>query len=204
MPFPVTRVLDDFGRADEGPPPSAQWVTSLGDGLEVKGNNCGTDDAVTGGGGSWNTSFGANQECFTTITVVPPVGTSVNLRIRTVTAADRDSDHYEIDILAVAAANDVAQFWKRASGVWTQLGPDVDLGGNITAGEEYGIRGIGTNLEGFRTGVSLGTRSDSDVTGGGFIGVELADVLIRIDNFGGGSFTGFPFPTRPNPAILSR
>ena len=204
MPFPVTRVLDDFQRTDEGPPPSASWVDSYGGGIEVKTNECGTDDAINGGGGSWNTSFGVNQECFLTIVVPPGVDSIINLRIRTALATDRDSDHYEIDILPVAVANDVAQFWKRVSAVWTQMGADVDLGGEITAGEQYGIRGIGSNLEGFRDGVSLGTRTDSDVTSAGFIGVEVADILLRFDNFGGGQLAGLPFCHRPNQAVLAR
>lgn len=67
-PGPITLVLDDFNRPDEGPPPSANWVPFSYGGaaqqLLVRSNTC----ACTGGAGDvWAEPFEGDQEVFATL-----------------------------------------------------------------------------------------------------------------------------------------
>ena len=51
MAFPTTGLLDDFNRADEGPPPSASWSISYGGPhgeLKVSSNQCVVSDLTAG------------------------------------------------------------------------------------------------------------------------------------------------------------
>lgn len=184
--FPSAAILDNFNRANEGPPPSASWVNSLSQGLKVLNNTAVPD--TSGDGSSWNTSFAANQEAFLDLaTQVPGNGDSINLGVRLQTASDYLSDHYEVNARP-AAGNDQYQVWKRAGGSWTQLGADIDLGGEVSTGDQIGIEANGTTITLYLNGASQGTRTDSSVSGTGYLTVAVeAPSGEAIDDFGGGA-----------------
>lgn len=202
MGHQITRLLDDFNRADEGPPPSASWVASLNGGLQVVSNECAAvigDEAA-----SWNTLYLADQEFFVTISVPPPTGQYVVVYARLVTATDWNSNQYQIDMIATGGASDTVQFWKRFSGVWTQLGSDISLSPNIAIGDQVGIRLVGTDISAHYNEDNIGSRTDSDITGAGYGGLYISETTARLDDFGGGAFTSLPKRQQPNPAIISR
>jgi len=185
MAFPVTGILDPFTRADTGPPPSGSWTTSTGTGHKVVSNTCAPD---TGGSGSvWSAAqFAATQEVYATISTMVPAGQTFTLVVRQVTAANYLSNHYEIACVP-AAGNGVIQVWKRVGGVWTQLGADINTGADWANGDVFGLRAVGNVLEVYRNGTLLATRTDTDISGGGYIGLWNGEVTCRWDNFGGGS-----------------
>jgi hypothetical protein len=180
MAFPTTGLLDQFNRANEGPPPSASWVNSKAVGLKVASNEC-AGDIAAGSASSWNTSFGANQECYAKVTVTTP--TNMTLYARLATATDYNSNHYEI----VFASTTTLQFWKRVSGVWTQMGANETI--SHSSGDQWGIEVNGTTITTYKNGVSQASRTDSDVAGAGFIGLAapLSDPAVTFDDFGGGA-----------------
>ena len=84
LAFPATGILDNFNRANEGPPPSASWTTdndSLPNGLQVISNQCGSP-AAQGMGAIWNTSFADNQDAYCTLKVLPTSAQSLELILR--------------------------------------------------------------------------------------------------------------------------
>jgi hypothetical protein len=72
MTFPTTPILDDFNRANEGPPPSANWSAyhaswGFGDGLEVVSNQC-KGNSYNLCGDWWSVeTFGSDCEVYVTI-----------------------------------------------------------------------------------------------------------------------------------------
>ena len=84
--FPYTGILDNFNRADEGPPPSSSWTNNIdsfvaGEGLRVLSNQL-TKKATGSSTQSsyWNTIFTADQEVYCKITIA---GLSLYVRIST-------------------------------------------------------------------------------------------------------------------------
>lgn len=187
--FPATPVLDDFDRADEGPPPSASWVSAgLDGGLQVISNTCGTTGTITSGyTSSWNTSFGADSEAHCQWAVIPGAnGNGMSLLCRLQTSTDYNSDHYE-NYFVQTAGNDDVQVFKIVSSVLTQLGADIDVGGVYAAGDQLGIRCLASDIEVWYKGVRIDTRTDTDIAAGGFINAYVDNAVMRIDNFGGGT-----------------
>lgn len=202
MAFPVTKILDNFNRADEGPPPSSSWTNTELGGIAVIGNLVGSPagDAQS----NWNTSFDARQECFATLKAVPPNGQGISQIVRNVSVSLNATNHYEVFWVSQAAANDVAQIYKY-NGSYVQLGADVSLGGEMAVDDVLGIRVVGTTIEVFRNGVSIASRTDGDVTGAGFLGLYFSEESARMDDFGGGSLRGPPFmEPRVRRGVLQR
>lgn len=188
MPFPITSVLDNFNRANEGPQPSASWVASTGTGLKVVNNVCVPDVTTLDQSSTWNTQFPADQEVFLTIAAVPADGTNLGMVLRLQTATNSASDHYEVNALGVAGANnDVLTVYRRLSGVNTQLGTDIALGVDFAIGNTFGMRINGTELRVYFNGAEVATRTDSEIPGSGYIaaGIE-ANSGAQLDDFGGG------------------
>ncbi len=203
MAFPATPLLDTFNRSDEGPPPSASWVTNFSSGNEVFSNECRADGVD--GGSSWNTQFQPAQEVWGTLAAVPADGGGATTLIRLQDPADFLSDHYETTYVKNAGAtNDIIVVYKAVLGVFTQLGSDIALGADLAAGDHLGTRAVESTLDIYLNNTAVAQRLDSDVTTAGYIGIYQGDTTSRLDNFGGGNFVGPPFQTRPNPTVLAR
>jgi hypothetical protein len=70
IPFPLTGILDDFNRGNEGPPPSANWDI-VQHGHVVLNQQCiGVDDSDDNLS-AWNTSFNTPIEAYLTISSNP-------------------------------------------------------------------------------------------------------------------------------------
>ncbi|HET7375534.1 MAG TPA: hypothetical protein VFK30_02435, partial [Anaerolineae bacterium] len=148
--------MDNFNRSNEGPPPSASWVISRANGLQTIDNECARWIQGAGDASSWNTQFGADQECFATLNTTAQ-GTVLYCRLQT--ATNYQSDQYQITFI-----DDMTlQFWKRFSSAWTQLGADVSI--TYSDGDVWGIQVIGDTITAFRNGSEVAYRVDSDVAG---------------------------------------
>lgn len=191
MAFPTTSILDNFNRADEGPPATG-WTTSNGSGCDIVSNQL--QAASADGAANWSTLFGADQEAFVDIVTEPADTKSINLIVRQATASNYGSTHYEADFTKKTGANDECEIWKY-DGSWAQLGATIDLGGEFTTGDQIGLSVNGTTVEIWINGVSKGSRTDSSVTGSGYCGLLIEEDNLPVDDFGGGAIVvgGGPF-----------
>lgn len=202
MAFPVTRILDDFNRADEGPPMTG-WVTANAPGHKVLSNQMAPHGS--GAVSSWNTQYPARQEMFLTYAVVPPTGDGTGLIVRLEDPADFFSDSYAVYTFTQAGAgNDFVQFWKAVAGVSTQLGADVALPSDMVNGDQYGLRAVGNTLSFFQNGSQVDTRTDSEITSAGYLAHYDGGNTARVDDFGGGPFRALPICHPTIPALLAR
>jgi hypothetical protein len=176
MAFPTSALLDNFNRANEGPPPSANWVTDVGyAGLIVASNAC-TRNAASSAG-AWNTSFVADQEIYADL--IDPTDCSLNIRL--VTANNLASNHYQLYFVDETTL----ELYKSVATVFTQLGADITV--THVDGDQWGIECIGTTIKVYQNGVEVASRTDSDVSGAGYIGASLRAAATIMDDFGGGA-----------------
>ena len=191
MAFPTTPILDNFNRADTGPPPSGNW-TSLVFAADTSGMSVASNQLATGvtvpSSAYWSASqYGPACEVYITITVEAISGaTRLFLRLANPGSVGA-TNGYAFTVSSVLSLliqrydNDVA----------TQLGATVS--GNVQAGDSVGLS-IGTsdlNMWYNQAGggwTNLTSRSDSTYTAAGYLGVrESVDLTARFDNFGGGT-----------------
>ncbi len=178
-------VLDDFDRADEGPPPSASWTyPGAFDGLKVVSNEC-APDGVLSGASTWDTSFGADQVVYATIPAIP-----LNWAV---TLFARHPDSAEIfakgSYFVYAVAGFIQLFVYHTDMSLHLLGTAAMV---WSAGDRVKLRCKGTTIKAYAD-VGAGwveklSVTDSSLTSGGYIGAYLAgNANTRIDDFGGGT-----------------
>lgn len=183
MAFPTTSVLDNFNRADAGPPPSASWTTdyyAFGlPGLKVSSNTCVPDAAFAA---SWwsASSFSANQEGFVTVSTFVNEA-EVAARIQVPGTAG-------IDCYSIYVNTTAWRLYRTDNQVST-----IIANGSVTFanGERLGIECNGTTITGYRyTGGawgSLGSTTDATYNTTGFIGIYFGSASSVADDFGGGA-----------------
>ena len=197
MAFPTTQILDNFNRANEGPPPSANWAGpwEQSSGLVVSGNQC-APSATGNKDAYWSAAtFGPNVEAFVTIATIPTTdGASIRLGVRIVEPGPGDNsttaDGYIAMWQFVAASTDSVRLFSLTNGATTELGTGVLL--DMADGDQLGLEAIGSTIKVYtKSGAGAWTerRSETDATysAAGYIGLQLiADAGIRCDDFGGG------------------
>jgi hypothetical protein len=183
--FPTTPILDDFNRADEGPPPSANWtgpMTAGGpNGLQVVSNQC--QRGAPYGGAWWNAStFGPDSEVYLTA---------------------RGSSDFYVYLRMTGALGTSAQTGYRAnwfgdevrirrvdSGSGTVIGGPYAVTGPVT-GNKFGLEAVGSTITAYvDTGsgwTAVGSVVDATYSTAGVIGVETDGTF---DDFGGGTAEG--------------
>lgn len=181
MAFPTTSVLDDFNRANTGPPPSSSWVTESGTGHEVVSNQCDPDTANSVS--RWNTSYAAAQEAYCTVIDVPASGKYVGVFIRLASAGGYGSSAGSVEINCFPSTIEV---WQFSGATWSQLG--ATIGYTLSANDVMGMDASGATVAIYQNGTSLGTRTTA-VTGSGYIGLIAGGTSSTpsVDNFGGGA-----------------
>lgn len=213
MGFPMTSVLDNFNRANTGPPPSSSWdypTTSLNVGLGLIVSSNLLKVSLTGGGDAdsyWKTVCGPDCEAYFTITTFPSGTQDVGINLRGLNPGAGGSggttfSGYEID---VAALNTTAtlKYFRADSNVYTQLG-STETPGNFVAGDKFGVQMIGSTVQAWRfhsgAWATYGaSRTDATYGGAGIIGAIIgANATTRLDDFGGGTLFFPPFDPRHN------
>ena len=183
MAFPTTSLLDDFDRANTGPPPSASWggpVLPGNSGAKVLSNQL-----VTAGGSGecyWLTSFGPDSECYITIGTL---GTGFGLYLRVNNPNTGTMTGYYADIYA-----NTIDVYRMDNAGYNQLGASIAT--TTSAGDTFGLEMIGATLTVYRkpsAGAwgSIGSRTDATYGAAGAVGVLLGSA--NLDNFGGGTVT---------------
>ena len=189
MAFPTTGILDNFNRANEGPPPSASW-TNVENGLEVNSNTCKGDANNLGNWSNWNVeTFGPDCECYITLTNQ----SAENLYAR-LTSVNTWDDGYSVTVFQ----NEV-QIYRLDDGGRTQLGATIAQ--TSVSGDKLGMEIIGSSVtayydDGGAGWGSIGVRSDGAYSNAGYLGVRVFDNDREFDDFGGGTIAAPPAGNR--------
>lgn len=195
MAFPTTSVLDDFNRANTGPPPSGSWTTdqyAFGlPGLKVSSNTCIPNSAFAAGWWSAS-SFAADQEAYITVaTWVDEI--EVHLRLQTPGTAGVDG--YILNIISSTNHWRIYRMTNQATTLLTS--------GAITmsSGDSIGFEAIGTSLTAYQkigagSWGTLGSTTDATYNTTGFIGLFANSASTVFDNFGGGAYIAPAATTR--------
>ena len=186
MAFGDTGILDDFNRADEGPPPSSNW-TDLQNGLRVMSNLVRGNTSGQPNWSNWNAStFGPDCEVFITLTdtITGNAGAAVLLRATTNVLATVDGYlmHYTDN-------GDLLQIYRIDNGSLTKLD---ETAFTLVAGDKIGGEAIGSTLKFYIDDGGAGwtlkvTSTDSTYGSAGFVGARLLDEFRDADDFGGGT-----------------
>jgi hypothetical protein len=185
--FPTTSVLDNFDRANTGPPPSASWTgdaSMAAAECKVISNTVAAN--ASNGFDYWNpTTYGPDSECFMDIPTKPGSGQYAAVYVR---FDPPGNNGYEVE-LDVAAGTDSVLIFRCDNTVFTQLGASISQ--EFTAGDSLGLEMIGSTLQAYRksgTWSALGTtRTDGTYTVAGNLALQFGDTTARGDNFGGGT-----------------
>lgn len=192
MAFPVTSVLDDFNRADGDP--GSNWSPEILNNylrLTIASNQL-TDNSTAFESNYWNASqFGPDCEVYCDIVAMPTNSFSLVARMQN---PDNDASvvWYE---LSIDPTN--SYLLKCSSGYASRAQLGANLGVAFSAGDKAGLEVSGSTITAYRyTGGSwsaIDSRTDSDVSGAGYVGIILwNDSTTTIDNFGGGSTSAAP------------
>lgn len=201
MSFPTTSVVDNFNRANEGPPPSASWkaVDDLWGGMKVVSNGCkaGTGNSINGAVLTTAASS-ADSEAYMTISTKPGTGSSagVLLRGKDMTGSGAVApDGYEIEWSDDDGNGTVETIavYRMDNGSFTKLGASISR--TCSNGYKLGASMAGSTIEVFTDEgagwTSRGTRTDSTYTAAGYYGIQFyegtASPTAVADDFGGGA-----------------
>lgn len=182
--FPTTPILDNFNRADEGPPPSANW-TDIGNGLEVISNQA-AGSAVGDNISYWNPiTFGPDSEVYVTIPVTDVVNGVIYLRFNT--------GSFNGYGLIFGASTSSLSVIRLDGGVPTPLGAAISQA--ISNGDSVGLRVIGSTIKVYYKAAAgswtfLDSRTDATYSAAGALLLVVVDTTMRLDNFGGGTYEG--------------
>lgn len=180
MVFPTTPVLDDFNRADQGPPPSSSWTDGFLaiNGLAVISNQCGAP--ANFGNSYWNpATFGPDCEVFATV--------AAHSSFPKVWARLKEPGSDTVDGYCLSASSTDWTFFRVDNGVLTQIGAAL-TGVGCANGDQVGLRIVGSKLTAYKNGVLVGTETDATYPAAGFIGLNGQTSAIRWDDFGGGAY----------------
>jgi hypothetical protein len=207
MAFPTTGILDNFNRANEGPPPSSNWdgkvYTNDSTAWSVVSNV-----ADSGGSNSRNywdvTTFGPDSEVYFTIAAIPSPTTNyadvcVLLRavgVGTGGGGGSTTDAYHAGWHKIDAGSDLLEYYRVDDSAYTQLGSSESVT-EMANGHKFGASMIGSTLQAYAdTGSGwavFGTsRTDSTYTAAGYIAILTGEPSTQIDDFGGGTVLNTP------------
>lgn len=206
--FPSTPILDNFNRADEGPPPSASWTAINSPGFQVSANQL----APVDNGDNyalWTATFNANQEVYWTVSTVQLSGSYSTIFARLYNNAGVFSGYLMEHFSQTAGSTETLYLGRIDSNAFTQLGPSVSL--IVGAGDTWGMRCVGSSIEAWYKTVAgrwsqlvrvMDTTYNGDSPynqiGAYHYGAIAGTVPARWDNFGGGSIVYPSFQAQEN------
>jgi hypothetical protein len=197
MAFPTTGLLDQFNRANEGPPPGAAWGGEVRPSwsstqLKLLSNAC----VSNGGGGSnasnyFNTIYGPDSEVYMTLTALAENYERTFLFLRK-TAADT----VYMATFDAAPTNTVT-ITRVVATVETAIGSATAV--TLAAGDTIGFEAIGTALKIYRKPSAgawalIKSETDGGITGAGYAGIGTSGASAILDDFSGGTVIVPPPP----------
>lgn len=202
MAFPLTPILDDFNRADIGPPPSASWLSTNPDGgsafavHKVVSNQLSPNAAASWS--CWNTTYGPDCEVYADVPTLGTLGNTHQLYLR-MTPDTVSRDGYTFVLKSTSSTLADFAISRVDNTVETTIGATV-TGIAFAAGDAFGGSAIGNilTLWARRSGVwsPILDRYDATYTAAGKLDVFSPDATIRLDNFGGGTLGTSQFVRR--------
>ncbi len=189
--FPVTPVLDNFNRANEGPPLSANWTADPMN-VALAGHAVVSNAAANGSHSYWDAStFGPDQEAWMTVSSLS--GTLVGLYMRIQAPNTAGADAYELQWKTDGEINAIRVI--NAYAGETVLGTATVA--PVATGYRFGARVLGSGAtvtieayidtgSGWTLALSTTDTDASRITAAGFVGF-LSDTADVIDDFGGGT-----------------
>ena len=179
-------MLDAFNRADGGL--GASW-TALYNTLAISSNQ------VTGPSGNigvsvFNTTYGADAECYIDIPTIGNTGDELDVGVRHTTQSLATDDGYNATLI-IAAGTDTVAISRIDNSAFTQLGATINQ--NFANGDSLGIEAIGSTIKAYiKTGgtwsdISSGGRSDATYGSAGYSLLAVLNTTYRVDNFSGGT-----------------
>lgn len=189
MAFGQTSILDNFNRADEGPPMTGWATPALAAGLKIVTNVCAANAANALG--VWN-SILSSADCESWFTVSTATALSgivyVFGRLKEIASA-ATLDGYSVSV--TEAATDTWAINSVTNGVATAIGATFNQ--EVSNGDAIGICCVGSSIQAWykASGGSwsmLAERTDGTYAAAGYIGAGITDTTGRIDDFGGGNF----------------
>jgi hypothetical protein len=190
--FPTTGILDNFNRANEGPPLSSSWTTDP-EGYGATGHKVLSNQAVGSGtidnDSRYNVStFGPDMEGYFTCVTKPGDGDELSIIIRATGTTGGTFKGYQLSLLPVAGT-DTLVVYSIVNGTYSVLATYTE---EIVNGYKYGISAVGTTITTWRdngTGwVSVGSVVNSAVTGAGYVQMYSLNNVATFDDVGGGLY----------------
>lgn len=184
-------LLDDANRANEGPPPSANWTTVeiLNEGGVFNGlaTNSGLFQGVAASEnfGYWNAAeFGPDVAADAQIALQSDT-TRAWLFARLTTPGPTTSDGYALRMDWKAAGDEFVLF-RIDNGALTVLGSQIQDTAN---GEWIRLTCVGSVIKAYRSTdgsawSEVVSQTDATYSGDGFVGMGIRSVTPRMDNFG--------------------
>lgn len=193
MAFPTTSVLDDFNRANTGPPPASSWSNSIQgsglNGLQVVSNSLQNSGSFEQRESYWNVAtFGPDSEVYITVTTVGITAMRLYTRLASPGAAGADGyvAYFTSTTLFMYRMDDTAL---------TQLGASVSV--SYSDGDSLGLEAISNAITTYKktaggAWASIASRTDGTYTAAGNIGVGTDAQNWVLDDFGGGTIGAAP------------
>lgn len=209
--FPTTPIIDDFNRANQGPPASANWSLGFAEelqGIEEPGHRVVSNQLANVGGDInqnwWNAEqFGPDCEAYITVVNATNV-IAVGLAARLTNIDGFSSDGYYVQVNASGGGvNRTYQIIRIDGGTLTFLANDSEFDVGPMTGNKYGIKIVENTIQlwadlGDGWVVKLATE-DATYTSAGFLGIVTecsSSLSCRWDDFGGGTIGGSYNPYR--------
>lgn len=193
LSFPNTPILDDFNRANEGPPPSSNWTTGVGlligvflHGHRVVSNALARATGEAESESYWNAAqFGPNAECYLTVSNATGLQ-ELGLSVRVSDIGTGSADGYTVLIF-----NGGLQVFKTTDGSPALLAAQTSH--TIATGNKYGVQAVGGIVRLWCDSGSgwemLLSADDATLTSAGSIAIfSSSTTTTTFDDFGGGTF----------------
>lgn len=192
MTFPTTGILDNFNRTNANPL-DGNWVNGFWGDNNMKLVSNALMGAVNGWNGAYyNTSYGADQECYITLTTKNAT-LSLILMVRSGGTLTSSPNGY-----AFYVSGTTGSIRRVTSGSGTTLGATFTVA--PASGVKYGISVIGDTIAAYEntagTWTELASRTDSTYTEAGYLAIEVNPNSDIWDDFGGGEYVA---PVTGNP-----
>ncbi|RIK31150.1 MAG: hypothetical protein DCC56_02885 [Anaerolineae bacterium] len=181
----MAQILDTFDRANEGPPPSSNWVNVL-NGLKVVGNQCKGNE---GSGGSnvsfWDDVFGPDVEVDVTLVSKGGANEYCAIFARMTTQNIATMDGYFL-LLEPQSGTDMVSIWKITDGSITQIGNTVNY--ELSGDTPWRFKLVGEDIRALRWDgdewIEVLAVQDSSYLDAGYTGLAIVDINAILDDFG--------------------
>jgi len=184
--FPQNGVLDNFNRANGAI--GASWSGSSTKDYQIAINQL---DVAGGGDIYWNSSFGANQEVYVTLSRIDLAASEIDLLLKSRSTANWHQGLIEV---LYDPAGKFVQVWSFGSN-WTQHGANIPV--TFVNGDQFGASALADGtVNVYRNGTLIASRTASTWpynNTGGYTGVWIINGPNMImDDFGAGTISLTP------------